>query len=140
MFVVFIYKFIMKTQQEENILKDIIIIVLLIGMIIIRFFPMGENNMIIQSMGYIGMMISLIDLHLDANRIYACEDKFHIIRGWTYLILFILSIFLLLILTGIISINSTWSDVFTLLALLISLPERLYLNWIGRYIKKRKGK
>ena len=130
----------MKTQQEENIIKDIIIIVLLIGMIIIRFFPIGQNNMIIQSIGYIGMMISLIDLYLDANRIYDCEDKFHIIRGWTYLILLILSIFLLFILTGIISINSTWNDIFTLLALLVSLPERLYLNWIGRYITKRKGK
>lgn len=49
-----------------------------------------------------------------------------------------LAVILVLLLTGAIPINSTWSDVFTLLALLISLPENLYLTWIEKYLTKRE--
>ena len=41
-------------------------------------------------------------------------------------------------LTEVIPIDSKWSDVFTLLALMISLPEEWYLNKIGKYITKGK--
>ena len=52
--------------------------------------------------------------------------------------LIILAIVLVLFLTEVIPIDSKWSDVFTLLALMISLPEEWYLNKIGKYIAKGK--
>ena len=81
------------------------------------------------------MLVSLADLYVDAGRLYYEYDKFHIIRGTAYVLSIFLAALLLLLLTGVIPINSTWSDVFTLLALLVSLPEKLYLFWIGKYIK-----
>ena len=43
-----------------------------------------------------------------------------------------MAIFLVLFLTGIVKINDVWSDVFTLMALLITLPKRLYINGIAK--------
>ena len=122
----------MERKNDENIIKEIFEIVLLFGMIVIRMFPIGEENTLIKSVGYIGVVVSVIDLYVDAVREYSMYDKFHVIRGLAYVIFFALAIVLLLVLTGLIPINAMWSDIFTLMALLISLPERLYIQLIGK--------
>lgn len=48
--------------------------------------------------------------------------------------IFINGYFLVLFLTGIVKINDVWSDVFTLMALLITLPKRLYIQLLEKYI------
>lgn len=128
----------MEKKNYDKVIKEIIEIVLLLGMIIIRLFPLGDDNILIKSVGYIGVVVAIADLYIDAMRKYSIYDKFHIIRGWVYLIFFVLAIILLFVLMGMISINATWSDIFTLMALLITLPERLYIELIGKYIKGEK--
>lgn len=128
----------MEKKNDENIIKEIFEIVLLFGMIVIRLFPAGEDNILIKSVGYIGVVVSVIDLYVDAVREYSIYDKFHVIKGWAYVIFLALAINLLLVLTGLIPINAMWSDIFTLMALLITLPKRLYIQLIGKYINGGK--
>lgn len=125
----------MGESKEHDKLKETFIFILLFALIVLRFFPIGEDNTFIKSVGYIGVLFALVDLYLDADRRYGKIDKFDILRGICYLLIVPLAVILVLLLTGTIPINATWSDVFTLLALLISLPEELYLTWIGKYVK-----
>lgn len=67
---------------------------------------------------------------------YGNNDKFNVCRGICYFLIVPLAIYLVLLLIGIIPITTTKSDIFTLMALFISLPENLYLTWIGKYVKR----
>lgn len=137
---VFICEFIMngENNKKQDFVKEIFVLILLLGLIVVRFFPIGDDNTFIKCIGFIGVLVSLVDLYIDAGRLYSPYDKFNIIRGWAYLLAIILAIVLVLFLTEVIPIDSKWSDVFTLLALMISLPEEWYLNKIGKYITKGK--
>lgn len=137
---VFICEFIMngENNKKQDFVKEIFVLILLLGLIVVRFFPIGDDNTFIKCIGFIGVLVSLVDLYIDAGRLYSPYDKFNIIRGWAYLLAIILAIVLVLFLTEVIPIDSKWSDVFTLLALMISLPEEWYLNKIGKYIAKGK--
>lgn len=137
---VFICEFIMngENNKKQDFVKEIFVLILLLGLIVVRFFPIGDDDTFIKCIGFIGVLVSLVDLYIDAGRLYSPYDKFNIIRGWAYLLAIILAIVLVLFLTEVIPIDSKWSDVFTLLALMISLPEEWYLNKIGKYITKGK--
>lgn len=137
---VFICEFIMngENNKKQDFVKEIFVLILLLGLIVVRFFPIGDDNTFIKCIGFIGVLVLLVDLYIDAGRLYSPYDKFNIIRGWAYLLAIILAIVLVLFLTEVIPIDSKWSDVFTLLALMISLPEEWYLNKIGKYITKGK--
>lgn len=125
-------------NKEQDFIKEIFILILLLGLVIVRFFSIGDDNTFIKCIGFIGVLVSLVDLYVDASRLYSSYDKFHIIRGWAYLVTIILAIILVLFLTELLPIDSRWSDVFTMLALMISLPKEWYLNKIGKYITKGK--
>ena len=62
-------------------MKEVFIFVLLSALIVIRFLPIGEDNTFIKSVGYIGVLFSLVDLYMDADRIYGNIDKFNILRA-----------------------------------------------------------
>lgn len=128
----------MRRNKDWNKLKEIFIFVFLLTLILLRFLPMTENTTIIKLIGYIGVLVALADLYYDANEIYGEEDKFNVIRGLFCVITILSAILLALLFMDKISINNMWSDIFTLLALLISLPEKLYLNCIKNYIIKWK--
>lgn len=122
---VFICEFIMNSEnnKKQDFVKEIFVLILLMGLIVVRFFPIGDDNTFIKCIGFIGVLVSLGDLYVDADKLYSSYDKFNIIRGLAYLLAIILAIILVLLLTEVIPIDSKWSDVFTLLALMISLPE-----------------
>lgn len=124
----------MTKKNEMELIKELFEIVLLAGMIIIRFLPIGDDNPIIKIAGYVGVLVSVVDLYIDSIDRFSNYDKFHVIRGWSWVIFLLMAIFLVLFLAGIVKINAIWSDVFTLLALLITLPKRLYIQLLGRYI------
>lgn len=127
-----------ENSSKQDFIKELFILILLIGLVVVRFFPIGEDNTFIKCIGFIGVLVSLADLYVDARRLYSCYDKFHVIRGWACLVTIILALILVLFLTEVLPINSKWSDVFTLLALIVSLPEEWYLDKIGKYIMKGK--
>lgn len=124
-------------MDKNKTLKDLFIFILLITLIITRIFLDGEDNILIKSMGYVGIILALVDLYIDAESLYEKNDKFGIIRGVSYALAPILAIVLVLFLTNIIPIDTMLGDIFTLAALLISLPEHLYLSLIGKYLNKK---
>ncbi|MDD4371135.1 MAG: hypothetical protein PHD56_08690 [Anaerostipes sp.] len=125
-------------EKKNDVIKEVFIMALLIGVIVVRFSKLGDDNTFIKCIGYIGVLVSLVDLYVDASRKYASFDKFNVLKGWAYFIAIIMAIILMLLLTESIPINSKWSDEFTLLALLVSLPEKIYLNWIDNYVRRKK--
>lgn len=141
MYNVFICEFIMngENNKKQDFIKEIFVLILLSGLIVVRFFPIGEDNTFIKCIGFIGVLVSLVDLYIDASRVYSSYDKFHVIRGGAYLLSIALAIVLVLFLTEVIPIDAKWSDIFTLLALMVSLPEEWYLSKIGKYITEEKG-
>lgn len=124
----------MEKRNDTELIKELFEVVLLIGLIIIRFLPIENNFSTIRIAGYVGVLVSMLDLYVDSIKKFSDYDKFHVIKGWSYLLFFIMAIFLLLFLTDIIKINDIWSDVFTLMALLITLPKRLYIQLLAIYI------
>lgn len=128
-----------ENNKKQDFIKEIFVLILLSGLIVVRFFPIGEDNTFIKCIGFIGVLVSLVDLYIDASRLYSSYDKFHVIRGGAYLLSIALAIVLVLFLTEVIPIDAKWSDIFTLLALMVSLPEEWYLSKIGKYITEEKG-
>lgn len=124
----------MDKKNDMELVKELFEIVILIGLIIIRFLPIGDNNLIIKIAGYVGVLVSVLDLYIESIGKFSDYDKFHMIKGWSYLIFLLMAIFLVLFLAGIININDVWSDVFTLMALLITLPKRLYIQLLEMYV------
>ena len=125
-----------KDNQKQDFIKEIFTFNLLLGLIVVRFFPIGKDNTFIKCIGFIGVLVSLVDLYVDARRLYSSYDKFHVIQGGAYLLAIVLAIVLVLFLTEAIPIDAKWSDIFTLLALLFSLPDAWYLDKLGKYITK----
>ena len=123
-------------MRNTSIYKELGILFFLSILLILRLFWENADYSVIQYVGYCGVMVSLTDLFFDAQYILGKNDKFQIIRGAYIICIMIWSFFLLLFVIKIIPIGSELSDTFTLLALIISLPNRLYLNWIKRYIEK----
>ena len=124
----------MAKKNDVELIKELFEIVVLIGLIIIRFLPIGDNNPIIKIAGYVGVLVSVLDLYMEAIGKFSDYDKFHVIKGWSYLIFLLMAIFLVLFLAGNLKKNDLWSDVFTLMALLITLPKRLYIQLLEKYI------
>ena len=125
-------------MRNTSIYKELGILFFLSILLILRLFWENADYSVIQYVGYCGVMVSLTDLFFDAQYILGKNDKFQIIRGAFIICIMIWSFSLLLFAIKIIPIrsHSKLSDTFTLLALIISLPNRLYLNWIKRYIEK----
>ncbi len=62
------------------------------------------------------------------------KDKFKIITGLAVIIAIILMVIAVGMILNFIVFESKGNDVLTILALLISLPNDLYCNWISKYI------
>lgn len=97
---------------------------------------------IVEWMGiisYIGLTIALWDLYKDIEEDYCCYEKpFYIFRG-IYILIFLISAVLgVLLFVKILKITSKISDLFTLLTLLISLPRKLVCTTIGKLIVGEK--
>lgn len=71
----------MTKKNEMELIKELFEIVLLAGMIIIRFLPIGDDNPIIKIAGYVGVLVSVVDLYIDSIDRFSNYDKFHVIRG-----------------------------------------------------------
>lgn len=71
----------MGESKEHDKLKETFIFILLFALIVLRFFPIGEDNTFIKSVGYIGVLFALVDLYLDADRRYGKIDTDYHGRG-----------------------------------------------------------
>ena len=69
----------MAKKNDVELIKELFEIVVLNGLIIIRFLPIGDNNPIIKIAGYVGVLVSVLDLYIEAIGKFSDYDKFHVI-------------------------------------------------------------
>lgn len=50
----------MSNEKKQDKMKEVFIFVLLSALIVIRFLPIGEDNTFIKSVGYIGVILSIL--------------------------------------------------------------------------------
>ena len=95
----------MDKKNDVELIKELFEIVVLSGLIIVRFLPIGDNNPIIKIAGYVGVLVSVLELYIESIGNFSDYDKFHVIKGWSYLIFILMSIFLVLFLVGIVNLK-----------------------------------
>lgn len=110
----------------------IILLLLLIG----RLFILEEQSRWIQGIGFCGVIIALMDLYSTAYRQVGKEDKFKVIRGWAIVIATLLMIISGCMIMNMIELKSRGNDILSILALLISLPNEIYCDWIKKYVEE----
>ena len=64
----------MEKKNDVELVKELFEIVILIGLIIIRFLPIGDNNPIIKIAGYVGVLVSVLDLYIDSIGKFSSYD------------------------------------------------------------------
>ena len=99
-------------------------------LLISRFFLDSEHSKWIQFISF----ISLADLYGNVYKENHKKDKFKIITGLAIVIAIILMAIAAGMILNFIVFESKGNDILTILALLISLPNDLYCNWISKYI------
>ena len=110
------------------------VFLLLSLLLISRFFLDSEHSKWIQFISFMGVVISLADLYGNVYKENHKKDKFKIITGLAVIIAIILMVIAVGMILNFIVFESKGNDVLTILALLISLPNDLYCNWISKYI------
>lgn len=129
----------MSRENDVELYKELFEFIVLFGFIIIRLLPIGrDTNTIIKLAGYVGLIVSVFDFYMESKGRFSNDDKFHIIRGIMGVIIVILAILLVVYISGYIKINNVCNDVFTLTALLITMPKRLYFQLLEKYINGGK--
>lgn len=103
-------------------------------LLISRFFLDSEHSKWIQFISFMGVVISLADLYGNVYKENHKKDKFKIITGLAIVIAIILMAIAAGMILNFIVFESKGNDILTILALLISLPNDLYCNWISKYI------
>ncbi len=103
-------------------------------LLISRFFLDSEHSKWIQFISFMGVVISLADLYGNVYKENHKKDKFKIITGLAIVIAIILMVIAAGMILNFIVFESKGNDILTILALLISLPNDLYCNWISKYI------
>lgn len=112
------------------------IFALLLALLIARFFLTNEQSKWIQFVSYFGVVIALGDLYSKTYKKNHEKDKFNVIKGAAILVAILLMIIAAGMIINVIVLNSKGNDILTILALLISLPNELYCEWITSYVDK----
>ena len=115
---------------------DIFVFVFLLGVFIIRII--GNDASWIGLLAYTSVLIALLDLFLEICRNFKNRRGISIIVIIGILTGIILSIILACLFTGVLTLSSMWIDLLTILALMISLPQKLYLFILDLILKKRE--
>lgn len=122
----------------EDILKKSLTFIFIFTLIVVRIFIPDDKSGWISIIGYIGVIIAFQDIYIKAQRLYGKIDRFNSIRGAAFLTGGILLILFVLISFGIIILNKKADDLLSLFALLLSLPNDLYILLIKRYVEKKE--
>jgi membrane-associated HD superfamily phosphohydrolase len=108
----------------------VVLFLLLIGRIVVS----DEQSKWIQGIGFIGVVVALVDLYANTYKQNHQKDKFKVIIGLAVIIATLLMIIAVGMIMNIIVLQSRGNDVLTILSLLISLPSELYCDWIKKYV------
>ena len=112
-------------------------IVFLIVLTVCRVFTKESNTRWISLICILGVIIALMDLLYTIYTIVQQSTAFFLKSVMVGIISALIGnvILLALVFTDTISLNEKWNDVFTLMTLLVSLPQKLYLDIIKKIIE-----
>lgn len=103
-------------------------------MVVARAYVGDENAMPINLCVYVSLWIAVIALYNSAREKYGRIDKFHTIRGLCVICMFAFACVIVAILFKIWEPSTKANDIATLLALLLSLSQKILIDWMGRYL------
>lgn len=110
------------------------IFVCLLLLLISRLFLNDEHSRWIQFIGFAGVIIALGDLYRILYEQNHKKDKFKVVTGLAIVVATLLMIMVVGMLLDFVVLDSKGNDILTILALLISLPNNLYCDWITKYV------
>lgn len=120
-------------MKDKKIGKWCIFVCLLL-LLISRLFLNDEHSRWIQFIGFSGVIIALADLYRILYEQNHKKDKFKVVTGLSIVVATLLMIMVVGMLLDFIVLDSKGNDILTILALLISLPNDLYCDWITKYV------
>lgn len=123
------------TKLKTNVFH-IALAAILFTLIIVRLALPEESCSWVSSVNYAGFVIAVASLFFSMSQEYGQLKRFYPIAGFSVLLLIALAVTGVLILTNIIVTSTKFDDSITLATLLISLPAPLYVEWMGRYLKR----
>ena len=113
-------------QESKKNIKDIFVALILLTLIIVRVFVAGESCLWINAINFAGVIMACITLYIDTYNECKKLEKINLFTGICVCIFGVLIIMEVLVILNIIRFSTLVNDVITLLALLISLPSKLY--------------
>lgn len=120
-------------MEDKKIGKWCIFVVLFL-LLVARIVIPDEQSKWIQGIGFIGVVVALVDLYSNAYKQNHQKDKFKVIMGLAIIVATLLMIIAVGMIMNKIVLRSRGNDVLTILSLLISLPSELYCDWIKKYV------
>ena len=119
----------------KKIVIDLLTAVFLGIIIILRMLE--RDSGFIGTLTYVSILIAIYDLYVKVEKEYSDYGRdFLEIRGCFILLEVLGTVLLALIIVGVITLSSKMIDVFSIIALLISLPGELHCFLIGKFIKR----
>lgn len=120
-------------------IKDILIVVFIGTLIYDRVVGAAETVAWIGLVSYIGVIVALGSLFADCINTYIGKRNIGVFIIFCIVVAIILTIKMARIAEGKELPTNIDNDVYTLLALLISLPQKLYVSLIGLVLPKRRN-
>ena len=123
----------MKIKQN---LLYICLIVAIITLLFCRLFTNAINQTAIQTINFLGLIISIVTLYMELYVQYKDKTKFISFTGLFVILVIVLIAILILLAFSIVILNDRANDFISFLTLLISLPSRFYITIIFKQLFK----
>lgn len=117
----------------KDVIKNIVIIVILITFILIRVF-INHIDKWIAIINYLGLIIVFANLYFEICQVNESKDKLNIIHGFALLSFIVFTVVFIFLMCDLIKLSSLLNDLILLFTLLISLPEKIYISFISRWL------
>lgn len=124
----------MENQGKKH-TYDFFVVGFLIAFIVLRWFVLPEQNMLISFFNYMGLVGSISSLYVNVYADCKQYKKINFVTGLFAVLLIIMGVIAFLILGEVIVPNTKANDVISLFALLVTLPSNLYKSLIEKAIK-----
>lgn len=122
-------------NQEKKHTYDFFVVGFLIAFIILRWFVLQEQNVLISFFNYMGLVGSVSSLYLNVYTECKQYKQINFVTGLFAVLLLIMGVIAFLILGEVIVPSTKANDVISLFALLFTLPSNLYKSLIKKAIK-----
>ena len=124
----------MENQGKKH-TYDFFVIGFLLTFIVLRWFVLQEQSVLISFFNYMGLVGSISSLYVSVYTDCKQYKKINFVTGLFAVILLIMGVVAFLILEEVIITGTKADDVISLFALLLTLPANFYKSLIEKAIK-----